>query len=713
MSNFNKFLIAILCASMTYNAPVFAETYNDEPPSYYYSQGQNFYKNGQFSSAIKEFKKALRENPSDNSAKIGLINSYISRAEYYNNTEKSPQKALFDLKSAVFYFVCFNGMTDKASYSNAYNAATGNLNLLEKSLNSDITGDGFIKSAKQSRAKGEFAAAGYDFYRALEDPKNSYSANVGLGDVLNILGQPSKAIPYYTKAQSINPDDTELQLKLARVYEETNQFAVAAEHYNKALQNSDEKNEILNSLETICRQRADKNPSDAEAHCNLGVIYQKQKKYDLALSEYQKAEKLNPASITTKINLGLLYYEQRNYKAAIDSYNGVLLIDPKNANARIQKGRCLEAFNLYDKAAEEYKTALQYEPQNIDAQTYLAEIYTKSMSATEAMEKLSEIPNIKISADFYAKTAYSLHQKGDIENALKYYKKALSLNPEDKSVYLNIAQIYNEKNNLNEAMKYSKEAIKRFPNDKQVKDLYSNINERLTGSIYEEATKLRNNGKYTEAIAAYNRAGTQGYDTYVGIASVYQLMKDYPKAIDYYKKALNEKPSDEEVSVALAGVYIYADKNKEAEPLLKSVLQKNPNNTKAKELLTYVNQANVENDLQTAVQKFEAKDYKSAENLLTKIITNNPKAYMAYYYRAMVYDAQGNYKSAISDYETTVKLEPSNTLVYYSLGVDYDTLNNVQKAILNFKKYLEFAKEENEYTKYTKQRLTQLQTSKQ
>ena len=712
MKNIKRILTAVLLFGITYS-PVFSETYTDDPPSYYYTQGQSMYKNGQFSSAIKEFKKALRENPSDSSSKIGLINSYISRAEYYNNTEKNPQKALTDLKSAVFYFVCFNGMTDKTKYSNAYNAASGNLNLLEKSLNSDITADGLIKTAKSSRAKGEFAAAGYDFYRALEDSKNAYSANVGLGDVLNILGQTSRALPYFVKAQSINPDNTELQLKLARAYENTNQFAIAAEHYNKALQNSDEKNEILNSLETICRQRADKNPSDAEAHCNLGVIYQKQKKYDLALTEYQKAEKLNPASVTTKINLGLLYFEQRNYRQAIDSFNGVLLIDPKNSNARIQKGRCLEALNINDKAEEEFETALKYEPNNTEAQLYLAELYTKTMNANEAAEKLAQIPNIKISGDFYAKTAYSLHQKGDLENALIYYKKALSKNPDDKSLYLNIAQIYNGKNNLNEAMKYSNDALRLFPNDKQVKDLYKDINARYVGSIYAEAVKLRDSGKYTEAIAAYNRAGVQNYDTFVGIAGVYQLMKDYPNAAAYYKKALNEKPDDEEVSVALAGVLVYADKNAEAEPILKKVIAKNPDNAQAKELLTYVKQSNAENDIQNAVKKFEAKDYKTAESLLTKVISGNPKSYMAYYYRAMVYDALKNYKSAIADYETTIKLEPSTTLVYYSLGVDYDILKNVQKAKDNFKKYLELTKEVNEYTNYAKQRLSQLQSAKQ
>lgn len=709
MKKINKLILSLLIAGIGV-FPVYAETYNDEPPSYYCSQGQTLYQNGQFSSAIKEFKKALRENPNDTSAKIGLINSYVARAEYYNNTEKAPNKAVFDLKSALFYFVCYNGMTDKTNYSNAYNSASENLTVLENSLKSDTTPDGLVKSAKYLRVKGEFAAAGYDFYRAAENPKTLFSANVGLGDMLNVLGNPSKAIEYYLKAQSSDPDNTDLQLKLARVYEATNQSEIAAEHYNNALKNSDERDEILNSLETICRQRAEKNPSDAEAHCNLGVIYQKQGKYNLALTEYQKAEKLNPASVTIKNNMGLLYFEQKNYKSSIETYNGTLLIDPKNIAARIQKGKCYAAVNMSDKAEEEFLNALKYDPKNKEVQTCLTELYSKTLTPDEVIEKLAQ--KTQISGDVYSKLAYNLHQKGDLDNALKYYQKALSLNKNDKSLYLNIAQIYSSKNNFTEAMKYSKEAIAMFPNDKQANDLYSDICLRQTGYLYKEAAKLRDSGKYTEALAAYNKISKQGYETYVGIAGVYQLMKDYPNAAEYYEKALKVKPSDEEVSVALAGIYLQDNRNSQAETILKNVLQKNPNNSKAKEFLTYISKNNEETALKAASQKIEAKDYKTAEMMLTNIIKTNSNSFMAHYYRAMTYDALENYNAAVSDYETAIKLEPSTALIYYSLGVDYDVLKNSAKAIANFSKYLELTKETNEYTNYAKQRLNQLKGAK-
>ena len=55
----------------------------------HYDAAQDYLTQGQYSSAIVEFRKALRINFMDNSARIGLINSYLARATYYANQEKN------------------------------------------------------------------------------------------------------------------------------------------------------------------------------------------------------------------------------------------------------------------------------------------------------------------------------------------------------------------------------------------------------------------------------------------------------------------------------------------------------------------------------------------------------------------------------------------------------------------------------------------------
>ena len=69
----------------------------------HYNAAQNFLMQNQYSSAIVEFRKAMKINYLDNSARIGIINSYLARAAYYANTEKDYDRAANDFRSALFY----------------------------------------------------------------------------------------------------------------------------------------------------------------------------------------------------------------------------------------------------------------------------------------------------------------------------------------------------------------------------------------------------------------------------------------------------------------------------------------------------------------------------------------------------------------------------------------------------------------------------------
>jgi tetratricopeptide (TPR) repeat protein len=51
-------------------------------------------------------------------------------------------------------------------------------------------------------------------------------------------------------------------------------------------------------------------PRSFPAYANLGVVYIREKKWDLALTMLHKAEKLNPAVAGIRLNIGLAEYRQ-------------------------------------------------------------------------------------------------------------------------------------------------------------------------------------------------------------------------------------------------------------------------------------------------------------------------------------------------------------------------------------------------------------------
>jgi tetratricopeptide (TPR) repeat protein len=312
---------------------------------------------------------------------------------------------------------------------------------------------------------------------------------------------------------------------------------------------------------------------------------------------------------------------------------------------------------------------------------------------------------IELSPEFYATVAYSAHKNKDIDKAIKFYKLAIEANPNDSALYLNLGQIYNGQEKYSEALALVESAKQKFPNDERVTQLYNSVKSRYSGSLFSAAANLAAKGSYAEAITKYAQISPQNYDSYVGIASAYQMQNDYSNALVYYKKALTEKPKDEAVLITISGIYVQMDKLNDAETYLKQV--PNQNQAKVKELQNYIDSQKSDVELKKAIAKYEAKEYKSAEIILSSMINQKLGGYMPYYYRAMTYDALGDFKKAVADYESVIAKDSSVAFAYYSLGVDYDSLGNFQRAVQNYKKFLELSKGSNDYINYARERIKQ------
>lgn len=72
--------------------------------------------------------------------------------------------------------------------------------------------------------------------------------------------------------------------------------------------------------------------------------------------------------------------------------------------------------------------------------------------------------------------------------------------------------------------------------------------------------------------------------------------------------------------------------------------------------------------------------------LLTQAIKKSPKHVQAYHYRADAYQALGNTRQAIADYNQVVALRPKDPFRYYARGLAYSHLKEPQLALADFTK---------------------------
>jgi len=97
-----------------------------------------------------------------------------------------------------------------------------------------------------------------------------------------------------------------------------------------------------------------KDPLTAEEHNNLGVAYQEEGKYELALREYKRALDKDSSLIIPLVNIGNVYFKQGKYKDAEEYYLKAIKKDEESIEAANNLA------SLYIELGKNYEKGLDY-----------------------------------------------------------------------------------------------------------------------------------------------------------------------------------------------------------------------------------------------------------------------------------------------------------------------------------------------------------------
>jgi len=157
--------------------------------------------------------------------------------------------------------------------------------------------------------------------------------------------------------------------------------------------------------------------------------------------------------------------------------------------------------------------------------------------------------------------AYDEYQKGNNENAIEYYTKAIELNPDYAKAYNNRGVAYDVLKEYEKAISDYNKAIELNPEDAKA---YYNI-----GLAYS------NLKDYEKAISDYNKAielNPEDAKAYYNIGLAYSNLKDYEKAISDYNKAIELNPKYVMAHKNLSELYIITGNYKSALEAITKVL---------------------------------------------------------------------------------------------------------------------------------------------
>ncbi len=181
-------------------------------------------------------------------------------------------------------------------------------------------------------------------------------------------------------------------------------------------------------------------------------------------------------------------------------------------------------------------------------------------------------------------------------------------------------------------------------------------------------------------------------------------MNETIKASKAYQKAIDLKPDYTEAKMKLAELYYIVTKHKESINLINSVLAADNSNALAMQLkaLNYKDMGDTAAAIryfQAAIERdendydshlFIARIYSAMHNKLSIDYYNaalriKPNGIDALFGRAVLYQRNKLYKSALIDYRKIINADPSNYLSYYNVGyINFET-KNFNEALRHFK----------------------------
>ncbi len=177
-----------------------------------------------------------------------------------------------------------------------------------------------------------------------------------------------------------------------------------------------------------------------------------------------------PVGLPEKIELNK-FLKEYQYVADLETFQKQQKkLDPKKLKAEehVKTGERHLENKEYNSAEYEFGMALKYDEKNLRAHHGLSKVYLETgqiEKAKEYLKKIGELEDLfdKENKHIFNEYAINLRKQGMYDEAIKNYKKAIAIDPEDEVLYYNLARAYYEKKEYDEAIKNLKKALELKP----------------------------------------------------------------------------------------------------------------------------------------------------------------------------------------------------------------------------------------------------------
>lgn len=283
------------------------------------------------------------------------------------------------------------------------------------------------------------------------------------------------------------------------------------------------------SLENKFEAALDADENLAEANYNLGVLAERQGKYDEAREQYEEALQKKPSLHQAAENLAVMEQNAGNVSGAVARYQDILKRFPEEGGARARLAELYRQAGDQDKAMELARAALVREPHSIMAYKVMMRSYLDRKQLS--MAKLVALRATKLDEndpELYHAVALIFLQEGKVDDARLQFKRALEIRPDFLPSHQQMAQLSLDAEDYVSAEQHLRRVLQ--------------ANGKNAAAQLNLGVALKGQGQYDKAMQAYDAAEKINPELpaiYLNRGIILQKVKDAPeRALDLYKKYL-------------------------------------------------------------------------------------------------------------------------------------------------------------------------------
>ena len=289
-----------------------------------------------------------------------------------------------------------------------------------------------FQSGQEALTENRLAEAERDFQQVIALNPGGGGAYANLGVVYMRRKQWSKALESLRQAEKLMPQVAGIRLNIGLAYFRQNEFLKAIPPFESVVHDQPDAlqprhllglcyffaerwADAANTLEplwaqesgqlsylyvlSIAAHRAGQKDWDEKAtgqlikvgegspefHLFMGKAHLNLEQYDLALADFQAAEKANPKLTFVHFNLGLTYLKKQDYEHARDEFLKDAAVEPDLAFNYDELGDVYAQMQQYRDAERVYREALRRDPRLLNSYVGLAKVYQRMQNYQKAL----------------------------------------------------------------------------------------------------------------------------------------------------------------------------------------------------------------------------------------------------------------------------------------------------------------------------------------